>query len=192
MRVSGKTVGRLGKETSDFPFAPALAAIYTVLMNRFLLAFAALSLPTVAGAAAVGGFFGSDTGIFYMTSRSDYGRALRLSLYGNIPSFNLATLSNSSGLGAGVDYLKDIRGTENLSPLRLYSGLGLNAVMTLGGEHHYGIYPHGLAGMEYNISSQLSAFFEGNAGPMIGFGDNKTGFGLHAGARVGIIRMLGR
>lgn len=161
-------------------------------MKRLFLALAALSLPSVAGAAAVGGFAGSDAGVFYLTNRGEHGRALRFNLNANLSAFHLDTLSNTFAVGGGVDYLHNLPGTDNFDPIRMYYGLGLSASMTLKSDHAYSLYPHGTLGMEYELSRNLTVFFEGNAGPVIGFKDGKTGYGPQAGARVGIIHMLGR
>ncbi len=157
-------------------------------MKKMLLGVVALSaLSTASAANYVGGFIGTDAGVFY---QNDMGpdSSMRYSLTG------LGLLSGNVSVAGEVDYLKSVGGTEGgLNP---YVGAGLSAGVSLGGVTGVSLYPHALIGAKYNLNGPLSVFGELNAG--YGFalassgGTNVSGGGFGWGARVGVKYMLGQ
>jgi hypothetical protein len=176
------------KHLHTSPFLASHALLYTRHMKIKTLLIGlttfALAASTASAANYIGGSVGSGATIHYqrdLTGSSAVRYGLNLSAVG----FNFNTLT----LGAGVDYLSNIAVARSagLGGLAPYYGFGLDAGVALGNVTFVGIYPHGLAGIKYNISSPLSVFGEINAGPNI-FVGNATGSSINFGfgARIGL------
>ncbi|WP_034352561.1 hypothetical protein [Deinococcus phoenicis] len=147
-------------------------------MKTALLGLMALTAVSSASAASVGGYAGTDAGLYYQTDLSGTS-AMRYS----INALNLFS-GGSIGVGGEVAYLNNISG-QSLGGLAPYYGLGLGAGVSLGSSTGVSLYPHGLLGLRYNVAGPFSVFAEGNAGVRVGIG---TGGGVRvgAGARIGL------
>lgn len=162
------------------------ACAYSQGMKKTLFGLVALTALSSASAASyVGGFIGSDGGVFYQKDVAP-DASMRYSLTG------LGLFSKSISVAGEADYLKSIGGQEGA--LNPYFGGGLSVGVSLGSVSGISLYPHALVGAKYNLSGPLSVFGELNAGPAIGFatssGGSGAGFGFGWGARVGLKYML--
>ncbi len=160
-------------------------------MKKTLIGLLALSAISTASAANyVGGSIGSGFSIHYQTDRTATS-AMRYSLNLDATQFDFNQLT----LGGSVDYLSNF-GSQSLgSGISPYYGLGLGAGVGINDNSNgtgVGIYPHGLVGLKYQISTPLSLFGEVNAGPdiQLASGDTHVDFGY--GLRIGINYMLNR
>lgn len=144
-----------------------------------LLALTAVSAVSTAAADSFGGYIGTSAGLYYqndLTATSN----LRYS----INALNLFR-GGSIGVGGEVAYLRNFGGAS-LGGLSPYYGLGLGASVSLGANLGISAYPHGLAGLRYNVTEPLAVFAEVNAGPTISLGTANTGLGFGFGARLGV------
>ncbi|WP_102126390.1 hypothetical protein [Deinococcus planocerae] len=152
-------------------------------MKKALFGLLALSAVSTAAADSVGGFLGTSSGLYYrqdLTVNSSVRYAL------NLDAVNLFR-GGSLGIGGDVAYLGTIRSGANLAGFNPYYGLGLGASVSLGSNNAVAVYPHGLLGLEYQVTTPLSVFVEGSLGPSLAIGDGGLGFNfLGFGARVGL------
>lgn len=150
-------------------------------MKKTLFGLLALGAVSSAGADAVGGYIGTDAGLFYQSDLTATS-AVRYGL--NLNAVNLFR-GGSLGLGGEVAYLNDLSG-QNLGGLNPYYGFGLGADVSLGGVTSVSVYPHALAGLRYDVAGPFSVFVEGNAGARVAVGNVGTGVRLGVGARIGL------
>ncbi|WP_291424890.1 hypothetical protein [Deinococcus sp.] len=157
-------------------------------MKKTLIGLLALSAVSTASADSyVGGSIGSGLSLHYQTDRTATS-AMRYSLNLDATQFNFNQLT----LGGSVDYLSNFAGQSLGSGLTPYYGLGLGAGVALGDNYSgVGVYPHGILGLKYQISTPLSTFGEVNAGPYIDFGSG-GGIGFGYNLRIGINYVLNR
>ena len=147
--------------------------------------FRALGLTLLFGvpaaqAASVGGFVGSDAGVYYQSNQS--GSSTRYGLSG------LGLFSQQVTVAGELSSLRDFATTSptTFGALVPYYGFGLGAGVSLGGNSNVSVYPHALLGLRYNTRSPLSVFGEVNAGPKASFGNGATSVSFGGGARVGV------
>lgn len=168
-------------------------------MKRTILSFglALLSSLSVASAANyLGGSVSVKNGVggLNLHYKTDLNPGAKIRYALNLDVLNVN--SYGTALGGDVAYLADLalQGGKR-GPLSPYYGAGLGAVVYLGKHASaVGLYPHGLIGVRYNISSPLDVFGEVNAGPAVVFGGASVGnvsagsshFQFGWGARVGI------
>lgn len=145
-----------------------------------LLALGAVTTASTAAADSVGGYVGTDAGVYY---RSDLtgDSAVRYGL-------NLSALSLFRGgvvsLGGEVAYTRNLADVGGgLTP---YYGFGLGLGATLGSVVGVSAYPHVLGGVSYNLTGPLSVFGEASVGPAIGLSTAGSGFGIGYSARIGL------
>lgn len=141
----------------------------------------ALVLGTPAAhAASVGGFVGSDAGVYYQSNQP--GSSTRYGLTG------LGLFSQQVTVAGEVSSLRDFAGTSptTFGALVPYYGFGVGAGVSLGSSNNVTVYPHALLGLRYNTRSPLSVFGEVNAGPKASFGSGSTNVTFGGGARVGV------
>lgn len=152
-------------------------------MKKALIGLMALSAVSTASAANyVGGFIGSDAGVFYQKDTSATS-SMRYGLTG------LGLFSGAISVAGEADYLTSIGGQEGA--VNPYAGGGLAVGVALsGGGGGVALYPHGLIGAKYNLSGPLSVFGELNAGPVVAFGGGVSVFGFGWGGRLGVKYML--
>lgn len=157
---------------------------YASAMKKALFGLLALSAVSTAAADSVGGYLGTGAGVYYrqdLTVNSSVRYAL------NLNAVNLFR-GGSLALGGDVAYLGQIRTGASLAGFNPYYGLGLGAEVSLGSTTGLAVYPHGLLGLEYQITTPLSVFVEGSVGPYLSLGTSGgLGFDLLGfGARVGV------
>lgn len=155
---------------------------YAHAMKKALLGLLALSAVSTAAADSVGGYLGTGAGVYYrndLTATSSVRYAL------NLNAVNLFR-GGSLGLGGDVAYLSAIQSGAALAGFNPYYGLGLGADVSLGSNNAVSVYPHALAGLEYQVTTPLSVFVEGSVGPSLALADGGIGLGFGFGARVGV------
>ena len=133
-----------------------------------------------AHAASVGGFVGSDAGVYYQSNQSGYSTRYGLS--------GLGLFSQQVTVAGEVASLRDFPSTApaTFGTLVPYYGFGLGAGISLGSGSNATVYPHALLGLRSNTRSPLSVFGELNAGPKASFGNGATSVTFGGGARVGV------
>ena len=137
-----------------------------------------LGLPA-AHAASVGGFVGSDAGVYYQSNQP--GSSTRYGLTG------LGLFSQEVTVAGEVASLRDFPSSapSTFGGLTPYYGFGLGAGASLGGNTSFSLYPHALLGLRYNTRAPLSVYGEVNAGPRATLsGGTSVTFG--GGARIGV------
>lgn len=155
---------------------------YALSMKKALLGLLALSAVSTAAADSVGGYVGTGAGVYYrqdLTTTSSVRYAL------NLNAVNLFR-GGSLGLGGDVAYLNAIQSGAALAGFNPYYGLGLGADVSLGSSNEVSVYPHVLAGLEYQVTTPVSVFVEGSVGPYLGLADGGLNLGVGFGARVGV------
>ncbi|WP_034386685.1 hypothetical protein [Deinococcus sp. YIM 77859] len=150
-------------------------------MKKTLLGLLALSAVSSAAADAVGGYIGTDAGIYYR-SELTADAAVRYGL--NLSALNLFR-GGSLALGGEVAYLRNAS-NQNFGGLNPYYGFGLGVNASLGSVTGVSAYPHVLGGLAYNVGGPLGVFVEGNIGPAIALSNAGSGIGLGAGVRLGV------
>lgn len=158
-------------------------------MNRVLgvvLGLGAAGMLGDAGAASVGGFVGTDAGVYYQSGRAANGSAVRYGLTG------LGLFSRQVTVAGEAAYLQDFATTapNTFGTLTPYYGAGVGAGLALGASNAFTVYPHGILGLRYNTATPLSFFGELNAGVSARLG-SASSFGFQAGARLGLNYNLG-
>ncbi|WP_216321304.1 hypothetical protein [Deinococcus aestuarii] len=151
-------------------------------MKKALLGLLALSAVSTAAADSVGGFLGTSSGVYYRNDLT-VNSSVRYSL--NLNAVNLFR-GGSLGLGGDVAYLGQFPGGQALAGFNPYYGLGLGADISLGSNNQLYVYPHGLLGLEYQITTPISVFVEGSVGPYLGLADGGLDLGLGYSARLGL------
>lgn len=155
---------------------------YAFFMKKALLGLLALTAVSTAAADSVGGFIGTGAGVYYrndLTATSSVRYAL------NLNAVNLFR-GGSLGLGGDVAYLGQFPGGQTLAGFNPYYGLGLGADVSLGSNNELSVYPHGLLGLEYQITTPISVFVEGSVGPSLALADGGLDLGFGYGARIGV------
>jgi hypothetical protein len=155
---------------------------YAFPMNKALLGLLALSAVSTAAADSVGGSIGTGLTLHYQSDLTSTS-SIRYGL--NLDALNLFR-GGSLAIGGDVAYLGDLRGTQTLGPFNPYYGLGLGAYVSLGRSSGLEVYPNGILGLNFQVSTPLSVFVEGSAGPRIAVGTGNTGVRFGFGARVGV------
>ncbi|MHA0035004.1 hypothetical protein [Deinococcus sp. PESE-13] len=137
-----------------------------------------LGLPA-AHAASVGGFVGSDAGVYYQSNQP--GSSTRYGLTG------LGLFSQQVTVAGEVASLRDFpnNAPNTFGSLTPYYGFGLGAGVSLGNSSSFSLYPHALLGLRYNTRAPLSVYGEVNAGARATIGGG-TNIGLGGGARIGV------
>ncbi|BDP42753.1 hypothetical protein DAETH_27220 [Deinococcus aetherius] len=152
-------------------------------MKKALFGLLALSAVSTAAADSVGGFIGTGAGVYYRNELT-VNSSVRYAL--NLNAVNLFR-GGSLALGGDVAYLGQIRSGATLAGFNPYYGLGLGADVSLGSNNYISVYPHGLLGLEYQVTTPLSIFVEGSVGPSLSIGNGGLNFDfLGFGARVGV------
>ena len=145
-----------------------------------LLALGAVAAAPTAAAESVGGYVGTDAGVYYrsdLTADSAVRYGLNLSA---LKLFRNGVLS----VGGEVAYTRNLADVGGgLTP---YYGFGLGLGASLGAVVGVAAYPHVLGGVSYNIAGPLSVFGEASVGPAIGISTAGSGIDLGYGARIGL------
>ncbi|PNY81264.1 hypothetical protein CVO96_07575 [Deinococcus koreensis] len=144
-----------------------------------LLALATAATTSTAAADKFGAHIGTSNGLQYVQDLSS-SNALRYSL--NLDLINLFS-GGSLAVGGDVAYLNDFGGTT--SGFAPYYGAGLGAYVSVGKSTGVSVYPHGIVGLNFDLTDPFSVFVEGSLGARIGVG-SASSFGLGYGARLGV------
>ncbi|MEF2278982.1 hypothetical protein V3W47_11800 [Deinococcus sp. YIM 134068] len=151
-------------------------------MKKALLGLLALSAVSSAAADSVGGSIGTGLTVHYQTDLTSTS-SIRYGL--NLDALNLFR-GGSLAIGGDVAYLGELNGSQALGPFDPYYGLGLGAYVSLGSSSGLVVYPNGILGLNFQVTTPLSVFVEGSAGPRIVVGTGSTGIDFGFGARVGV------